>query len=79
MKITIDDVQKTVEVEGEVTLYELFKSLDGMKISLKEYSLVPKKEIQWWPIYPQTTPWLPWYTTNPTIGTEYPFTISVSI
>ena len=68
MKITIDDVQKTVEVEGEVSLYELFKFLDGMKISLKEYSLVPKKEIQW---YPQTTPWLPDYYS--------PTTISVSI
>ena len=75
MKLTIDDVQKTVEVEGEVCLYELFKFLDSMKISLKEYSLVPKKEIQW---YPQTTPWLPYYTTS-TPCPDYPFTISVSI
>ena len=61
MKLTIDDVQKTVEVEGEVSLYELFDTLSRMKISLKEYSLVSTKTVEYIPYYPAPSyPVSPW-------------------
>lgn len=65
MILTIDDVQKTVEVEGEVSLYELFDTLTRMKISLKEYSLVSGKTVEYIPYNPQITSPSPSYPYSP--------------
>ena len=52
MKITIDDVAKTIKIEGDVNLKELFDFLKGIEISLKEYTLIGKETIiQYVPYY----------------------------
>ena len=52
MKITIDDTAKTIKVEGDVNLKDLFDFLKGMDIPLKEYTLIEGETvIQYFPYY----------------------------
>ena len=78
MKITIDDVAKTIKIEGDVNLKELFDVLKGMEIPLKEYTLIGiEKVIEYIPYYVEKCipitypsyphePYLPSWPINPT-------------
>jgi hypothetical protein len=45
MKITIDDVAKTIKTEGNVNLKDLLDFLKGMEISPKDYTLIGTETI----------------------------------
>lgn len=64
MKITIDDTAKTIKVEGDVNLKDLFDFLKGMDIPLKEYTLIGGETvIQYFPYYVEK--FIPSYPTIP--------------
>ena len=69
MKITIDDELKTIKIEGDVNLKELFDVLKGMEIPLKEYTLMGvEKVIEYIPYYVEkyisSFPVVPPYSPN---------------
>lgn len=66
MKITIDDQSKTIEIEEDVNLNELFEFLTERNIDFKEYSILRKKvEYLYYPTYPVYPP-PPVYPWDPT-------------
>ena len=73
MKITIDDQSKTIEIEEEVNLDELFEFLTERNLNFKEYKVVSKNKeyVPYpYPVYPQwPTPAIPYepYPWGPTI------------
>lgn len=71
MKITIDDVTKTIEIEGEVNIADFLRFLEGMGVNRNDYKIVGTKTIiktvtmpyiEPWDKKP-TTPVNPWRTT----------------
>lgn len=73
MKIQIDTNAKTIKIEGEPLLSELFDALDSLfpKQSWKEYKLETNTIITYWNepyyIYPYRPYSYPWYADSPTI------------
>lgn len=55
MKITIDDTTKTIEIEEDVNLNDLFEFLTDIGIVFKEYKIVSKDvpHPYPYPVYPQ--------------------------
>ena len=65
MRITIDNVAKTIKVEEKVPLDELVAYLQEINIDFTEYSLIAGETIIQY--YPQQMPWIqpsPFYTND---------------
>jgi len=68
MKITIDTVNKTIEVHESGTLAEIIEFLELSKIDLKEYKFVQKQETVFIPYHTITekvTPVVPYHPATP--------------
>lgn len=77
MKLQIDTVNKTIKVEGNVNLNELFEGLKKLlpEEEWKGFTLESGNIIEW--INPITIPIIPYYPTNPYVWPPYyPWTTS---
>ena len=63
MKITIDTVNKTIEVNDGATLDEVMDFVNKLNIDIKEYRLVQKSE----------TVFIPYHITQPKINPITPY------
>lgn len=66
MKITIDDQNKTVEIEEDINLDKLFEFLTERNLNFKEYKIVSKNKEYPYFVYPQwPTPVVPYEPVHP--------------
>ena len=73
MRVIIDDVAKTIEIEGEVNVGEFLNFLKAMNIDINEYKIIGIRTV-WKYSHPYiggTDPWKidkynPYYTTSGT-------------
>jgi hypothetical protein len=74
MKLTIDTVEKTIEVENGVIISEFLKEIKKLLPDWKDYTINVKQDYTYIPYYPNwpTTPYNPpydiWYDTTVAVG-----------
>ena len=71
MKVIIDDVAKTIEIEGEVNVGEFLNFLKAMNIDTNEYRIIGIRTVWQYPYIVGSDPWKiaeynPYYTTSGT-------------